>query len=397
VRCVRSVDTVSRHGGDEFVVVLADIGGANPADPVAQVAHVATTIAQSLGREYRIEAHRLQLSASIGIGMFPGDGDDIDTLLRHADLAMYHVKSNGRNGFEFFSPAMNRHIHERVALEGELRRALAQQQFVLAYEAQVDIATGQPTAAEALLRWRHPVRGLLRPEQFIGVAEDVGLMVPIGDWVLAQACAEAARWRAAGHPLVVAVNLSRTQFLQQNLVRKVAAALAAAGLPPGLLELELTEAILMYHDRAAGAILASLRALGVRLALDDFGTGYTRVGHLRDYPLSKLKIDLSFVSGHGSSHGATWANGAHDISGAPHAHGDHGAQAADGAPVAHVPAVTTIIAIAHSLGLTVLAEGVENDAQFEFLRRHGCDQYQGRYARASGQLDQLDGLAGLFD
>ncbi|MET0322832.1 MAG: EAL domain-containing protein [Duganella sp.] len=373
VRCVRSVDTVSRHGGDEFVVVLADIGGANPADPAAQVAHVASTIAQSLGREFRIEAHRLQLSASIGIGMFPGDGDDIDTLLRHADLAMYHVKSNGRNGFEFFSPEMNRHIHERVTLEEQLRRALAQRQFVLAYEAQVDIATGQPTAAEALLRWRHPVRGLLRPEQFIGVAEDAGLMVPIGDWVLAQACAEAARWRAAGHPLVVAVNLSRTQFLQKNLVAQVAAALAASRLPAGLLELELTEAILMRHDGAAGAILASLRALGVRLALDDFGTGYTRVGHLRDYPLSKLKIDLSFVSG------------------------QDGTMVADGATVAHVPAVTSIIAIAHSLGLTVLAEGVENGAQYEFLRRHGCDQYQGRYARASGQLDRLDGLNGLFD
>jgi predicted signal transduction protein with EAL and GGDEF domain len=380
---------------------------------------VATTIARSLGRDYHIEAHRqahrLQLSASIGIGMFPGDGDDSDTLLRHADLAMYHVKSNGRDGFEFFSPEMNRHIHERVALEGELRRALAQQQFVLAYEAQVDIATGQPTAAEALLRWRHPVRGLLRPEQFIGVAEDVGLMVPIGDWVLAQACAEAARWRAAGHALVVAVNLSRTQFLQKNLVRKVAAALSAAGLPPGLLELELTEAILMRDDRAASAILASLRALGVRLALDDFGTGYTRVGHLRDYPLSKLKIDLSFVSGHQGSHGAHGTNGTHGThgtngtrgvdgrdgpdgtNGTDGTDGRDGTHGTDGAAVAHVPAVTTIIAIAHSLGLTVLAEGVENDAQFDFLRRHGCDQYQGRYARASGQLDKLDGLQGLFD
>lgn len=356
VRCVRSVDTVSRQGGDEFVVVLADIGA------IDQAAHVAATIRQAMAREFRIESHRLHVSASIGIAIFPADADDIDTLLQHADLAMYHAKTNGRDGFEFFSPDMNRQIHQRAALEDELRQALAQDQFMLAYDAQIDFASGEPLAAEALLRWRHPERGLLLPEDFLDVAEGAGLMVPIGDWVLARACRDAARWRDAGQPLVVAVNLSRTQFMQKNLAHKVAATLSAAQLPPHLLELELTEAVLMHHDGNARATLAALAALGVRLALDDFGTGYSRVGQLRDYALSKLKIDLSFVSG-----------------------------GVDG-DVAQAAVVTAIIAIAHSLGLTVLAEGVESAAQFEFLRRQGCDQYQGRYARANGQFDGLDGL-----
>lgn len=356
VRCVRSVDTVSRQGGDEFVVMLADIGA------VAQAAHVAATIRQVIGQEFHIESHRLHVSASIGVALFPADGGDIDTLLRHADLAMYHAKSSGRNSFQFFSPEMNREIRLRAALEDELRRALALDQFMLSYEAQVDITSGKPLAAEALLRWRHPSRGVLLPEEFIGVAEDAGLMVPIGDWVLVRACQEAARWHAAGHPLVVGVNLSRTQFMQKNLADKVVAALDASQLPPHMLELELTEAVLMHHDGNARATLAALGGLGVRLALDDFGTGYTRVGQLRDYALSKLKIDLSFISG-----------------------------GVDG-EVAQVSVVTAIIAIAHSLGLTVLAEGVESGIQFDFLRRHGCDQYQGRYARASGQLDALGGL-----
>jgi diguanylate cyclase (GGDEF)-like protein/PAS domain S-box-containing protein len=388
VRCVRSVDTVSRHGGDEFVVVLADIGA------IDQAAHVAATIRQAIGREFRIGAHRLHVSASIGVAIFPGDGDGLDTLLQHADLAMYHAKSNGRNGFQFFSPEMNRQVRRRTALEHELRQALALAQFRLVYEAQVDIATGQPAAAEALLRWRHPVRGLLRPEHFMGVAEDAGLMVPIGDWVLAQACAEAARWRDIGHPLVVAVNLSRSQFMQKNLVDKVRAALDAASLPPHLLELELTEAVIMHHDGAALATLAALSALGVRLALDDFGTGYTRVGQLRDYPLNKLKIDASFVSGAHGADGAHGSDGANGVDAVDDVDDGDGAGDGRGGAVAQVAVVTAIIAIAHSLGLEVLAEGVESDTQYEFLRRHGCDQYQGVYARASGQLD---GLSGLLD
>ena len=210
-------------------------------------------------------------------------------------------------------------------------------------------------------------RGLLRPERFIGVAEDSGLMVRIGEWVLEQACLAARRWHDAGHPLVVGVNLSQTQFLQKNLVDKVRAALEASGLPPALLQLELTEAMLMKHSAGAAATLGALRALGVRLALDDFGTGYTRVGDLKEYPLDKLKIDVSFVGGIGDP---------------------------DDDAVVHAPVVNAIIAMAHSLGLTVLAEGVESEAQLRFLREHGCDQYQGHHVRASGSLD---GLGGLLD
>jgi diguanylate cyclase (GGDEF)-like protein len=353
VKCVRSVDTVSRQGGDEFVIILADIGG------IDQAAHVAATILQAFEQEFVLEPHRVHITTSIGVSIFPGDGADIDTLMKNADLAMYHAKESGRNSYQFFSPEMNAQIVERVAFENELRRALTEQQFVLEYEAQIEIGSGRPLAAEALIRWRHPSLGLLRPERFIGVAEDCGLMVPIGRWVLEQACREAQRWRQAGQPLVVAVNLSQTQFLQRDLADSVHAALAASGLPPALLELELTEAVIMKHSAIAHARLAALRALGVRLAIDDFGTGYTRVGHLREYPVDKLKIDHSFVGG--------------ILDG-------------DGAPV------IAIIAMAHSLGLTVLAEGVETERQLRFLQQHGCDQYQGHYAAQDGRLDGLDGL-----
>ncbi|WP_301547056.1 MULTISPECIES: bifunctional diguanylate cyclase/phosphodiesterase [unclassified Duganella] len=356
VRCVRSVDTVSRQGGDEFVIMLAEIGA------IDQVAHVAETVLNAIGQEFVLEPHRLHVSTSIGISIYPDDGADIDTLIRNADLAMYHAKESGRNGFQFFSPAMNAQIVERVAFENDLRRALREQQFVLEYEAQVDIASARPMAAEALLRWRHPALGLLRPERFIGVAEDCGLMVPIGQWVLEQACREARRWQQAGHPLTVAVNLSPTQFLQRNLADSVAAALAASGLAPELLELELTEAVIMKHVASAPATLRALRALGVRLAIDDFGSGYTRVGHLREYPFDKLKIDRTFIR---------------DIGG-------------DGA--APPTAVVAMIAMARSLGLTVLAEGVETEAQLRFLTQHGCDQYQGHYVARNGLLDGLDGL-----
>ena len=361
VKCVRGVDTVSRQGGDEFVVILADIGS------IDQAAHVAATIQQTISQEFVLAPHRLHVSTSIGVSIFPDDGADIEALMKNADLAMYHVKESGRNGFQFFSPEMNAQIVERVAFENDLRRALTQQQFTLEYDAEVDIASGQPIAAEALIRWRHPSLGLLLPERFIGVAEDSGLMVQIGQWVLEQACLEARRWRDAGHPLVVGVNLSQTQFLQKNLVDNVRAALAASGLPPALLQLEVTVAMILKHSAGAAVTLAALRALGVRLALDDFGTGYTRVGYLREYPLDKLKIDLSFVSGVGGP---------------------------DGDAAVHAPVVNAIIAMAHSLGLTVLAEGVETEAQLRFLREHGCDQYQGRYARLSGDLD---GLGGLLD
>jgi diguanylate cyclase (GGDEF)-like protein/PAS domain S-box-containing protein len=356
VKCVRAADTVSRQGGDEFVIILADIGGPD------QAAHVAGTILQAITQVYVLEQHTFSVSTSIGISLYPHDGTDIDTLMKNADLAMYHAKESGRNSFQFFSHQMNTQIVERATFESELRRALEQDEFVLEFQAEIDVASGEPCGAEALIRWRHPTLGLLLPERFIDVAEDSGLMVPIGGWVLRQACQQARRWQDAGHPLVVAVNLSMAQFMQKDLVDGVRAALEETGLAPELLELELTEALIMKQGAAAQDTLQALRALGVRLTIDDFGTGYSRLGHLQDYPVQKLKIDRSFV------------------------------QALDGAAVPRLAVVSAIIALARSLQMKVVAEGVETDEQLQFLRQHGCDLYQGSYARNAGHLDGLDGL-----
>lgn len=342
VRCVRGVDTVSRQGGDEFVIILADIGG------VDQAAHVAATVLQAITQQYVLEQHRLDVTTSIGISIYPNDGADIDTLIRHADLAMYHAKEHGRNRFQFFNPDMNAQITERVRFENDLRRAIAERQFELEFQPELDLATGAVLGMEALIRWRHPELGLLAPARFIGVAEDCGLMVTIGGWVLQEACRRARLWLDEGRPLVVAVNLSLAQFMQKSLVETVRAVLQASGLPPSLLALEITEAILMKHGSGALAVLQELRALGVSLVIDDFGTGYSRLGHLKDYPVDKLKIDRSFVN---------------DFESEP----------------AEAAVVSAIIALAHSLRMKVLAEGVETAQQMRYLLEQGCDQYQGSY------------------
>jgi diguanylate cyclase (GGDEF)-like protein/PAS domain S-box-containing protein len=341
--CVRGVDTVSRQGGDEFVVLLADIGG------VDQAAHVANSVMQAVARPLQFDGHTVSLSVSIGISIYPADGDDLDTLLKHADVAMYHAKQNGRNAFSFFDPAMNAHVIERVQMENNLRQALANGEFELAYQPEVDIATGNTIGVEALIRWRHPQRGLLLPDQFIGVAEEAGLMVPIGDWVLRQACIQARTWRDLGYPVVVAVNLSTDQFMHNNLVHSVDAALRESGLAPALLNLEITEGVIMQENATVFAIVNALRERGVHLTIDDFGTGFSSLSYLRRFPLSKLKIDRSFIE---------------DITSKP-------------ADAAIIPA---IIAVARSLKLRVIAEGVETAEQLRFLKLHGCDEYQGYYA-----------------
>ncbi|MFC3377010.1 EAL domain-containing protein [Rugamonas sp. CCM 8940] len=361
VKCVRAVDTVSRQGGDEFVIILADIGG------IDQAAHVAASVLQSITQTYELEQHRLDVTTSIGISIFPDDGADIETLVKNADLAMYHAKEGGRNRFQFFNAEMNAQIVERVAFENGLRCALREGQFELEFQPEIDVASGATVGAEALIRWRHPQLGRLLPERFIGVAEDCGLMVAIGNWVLREACRQARRWQEEGRPLVVAVNISLAQLVQNNLPHSVAEALQVSGLAPGLLELELTEAIIMRQGGAASAKLQALRALGVGLTIDDFGTGYSRLGHLRDYPVDKLKIDRSFMA---------------DLASEP---GD--------AAVA-----TAIIGVARSLKLIVVAEGVETAAQLQFLRHHGCDRYQGRYIapaalESAPQSASLDGAA----
>jgi diguanylate cyclase (GGDEF)-like protein/PAS domain S-box-containing protein len=344
--CVRSVDTVSRQGGDEFVVLLADIGG------VDQAAHVANTIMQAVARPVQHGNHSVSLSVSIGIAIYPDDGDDLDTLLQHADVAMYHAKQNGRNAFSFFDAEMNAHVIERVQMENNLRHALANGEFVLAYQPEVNIASGMTIGVEALIRWRHPQRGLLLPNQFIGVAEECGLMVTIGECVLREACSQAQRWRAGGFPVVMAVNVSTLQFMHANLVQSVDDALAHSGLPPQFLDLEITEGVIMNGDDRTLATVEALRARGVQLTIDDFGTGYSSLSFLRKFPLSKLKIDRSFID---------------DITSKP-------------ADATMIPA---IIAVARSLKLRVIAEGVETLEQLRFLQQHGCDEYQGHYASAA--------------
>ena len=347
-RCVRGVDTVSRLGGDEFVVLLTDIGG------VDQAAHVASTVMQSVARPVQTGGREITLSVSIGIAICPSDGQDARTLLRHADVAMYHAKQNGRNEFCFFSPAMNAHVYERVQMENRLRRALANGEFVLEYQPEVDIASGRTVGVEALIRWRDPERGLLPPEQFIPAAEESGLIVPIGQWVLREACRQARQWRDQGYPVVVAVNLSNVQFIHNNLVHYVDEALAGSGLAPQYLDLEITEAVVMNSGSATRETISALRERGVQLTIDDFGTGFSSLTGLRQLPLSKLKIDRSFVD---------------EITRAP-----------DEAVM--IPA---IIAVARSLKLRVVAEGVETIEQLRYLQQHGCDEYQGYYAAiASG-------------
>jgi len=349
--CVRGVDTVSRQGGDEFVVILADIGGAD------QAAHVAGSVMQAVAQPVRYEDRSVSISVSIGISISPEDGDDIDTLLKHADVAMYHAKQNGRNAFSFFNPDMNAHVIERVQLENAMRHALANREFELAYQPEVDMASGQTIGVEALLRWRHPERGLLLPHEFIDVAETSGLIVPIGEWVLREACTRGAEWRDAGYPVVVAVNLSSVQFLHEHLLRSVDNALAQSGLAPEFLDLEVTEGVIMGGNEKAIATVTALRERGVRLTIDDFGTGFSSLSYLRRFPLSKLKIDSSFID---------------EITTKP-----------DDADM-----IAAIIAVARSLKLRVIAEGVETAEQLAFLRQHGCDEYQGNYA--GGALAQPD-------
>jgi diguanylate cyclase (GGDEF)-like protein len=352
--CVRAVDTVSRLAGDEFVVLLADIGG------VDQAAHVAITVMQQLAQPIALDQQQIAPSVSVGIAICPSDGDTAETLLHHADVAMYHAKQDGRNAFRFFSPEMNAHVVERVQMENMLRRALANGEFELEYQPEVDIESGRTIGVEALIRWRHPERGLLLPHEFIPVAEECGLIVPIGEWVLREACHQAREWRDQGFPVVVAVNLSGAQFIHPNLVRVVDEALGSSGLEPRFLDLEITESVIMNGDACTGATVQALRKRGIQLTIDDFGTGYSSLSCLRRFPLSKLKIDRSFIE---------------DITRAPH-------------DAAMIPA---IIAVARSLKLKVIAEGVETAEQLRFLQQHGCDEYQGRFA-SQGDESFREGL-----
>ncbi len=338
---LREGDTVSRLGGDEFVIVLPSLDQPKAAEKVA------LKLVDALAPPIDLGGQELRVSASIGISLFPEDGCDTETLLRNADSAMYHAKDMGRNNYQFFMEQMNVAAAERLRLENDLHRALERQEFELHFQPRVSVANGLACGIEALIRWRHPERGLVLPEHFIPVAEDTGLIVPIGEWVINEACRQGTAWCAAGLPQIpVAVNLSPRQFRQSNLVDTVARAIDRHGWPCNLLELEITEGVLMQQTSDTLKTLEALNRLGVGLAIDDFGTGYSSLSYLKRFPVDFLKIDQSFVR---------------DIAVDP-----------DDATI-----VTAIIGLAHSLGLTVVAEGVENASQLDFIREAGCDEAQG--------------------
>jgi len=342
-RCVCAEDTVARTGGDDFVIVLNEAGDAAGAATVAQ------KVLATLAAPFRLDEHHVRISASAGVVMFPHDGANVDDLLSNASAALLHAKQNGRGTCEFFAPAMNAIARQRLEVENGLRRALENNELELHYQPKIDIASARIVGMEALVRWRHPERGLVPPAQFIALAEENGLIVPIGTWVLATACRQNKAWQAAGLPqLRVAVNLSANQFRQKDLVAAVARVLRDAELEPRFLELELTESTVMQNADEAARVLERLHETGVHISIDDFGTGYSSLSYLKRFPLDKLKIDRSFV---------------HDIN----------ANANDAA------IVTAIISLAHSLHIKVIAEGVETAEQLALLRSLGCDQYQGNY------------------
>ena len=338
---VREADTVARMGGDEFVLVLPEGTSGDAGMGVIQA------IMDAIATPLMIQSHEFYLTCSIGIAAYPGDGGTAETLTKHADIAMYRAKEMGRNTYQFYTSAMSERTLERLEIEADLRHALERDQFQLHYQPQVDLGSGAIVGMEVLLRWVHPVHGTIAPSRFISLAEEMGLIIPIGAWVVRTACLQSRAWQLAGlGQLRVAVNLSPRQFTQKGLAQSVAAILDETGLEAHHLELELTESMVMTDVDTAITILRDLKQLGVQIAIDDFGTGYSSLSYLRRFPINVLKIDQSFVR---------------DIT-----------LEEDGAAV-----VRSIISLAHSLRLKVIAEGVETLAQLDYLREHGCDQVQG--------------------
>jgi diguanylate cyclase (GGDEF)-like protein/PAS domain S-box-containing protein len=339
--CMREDDTVSRLGGDEFVVALFDVEND---DFVLQAMQRLFT---EMARRFQIGGHDLYVTCSIGVSLYPRDGGDDVTLLRNADTAMYQAKEQGRNGFHFYTPDMNDRAVKRLVLETRLRSALERNEFSVLYQPILDLHSGKVSAVEALVRWTDPIAGLVLPAQFIPIAEETGLILPIGDWVLRTACAQGKAWQEAGLPAVnIAVNLSARQFERDKLVSSVAGALQASGLAPHCLELELTESLLMRNPHKVVEMLRALKAIGIGLSIDDFGTGYSSLSHLRQFPVDRLKIDRSFIQ---------------DL------HDD-----VDGAPI-----ISAVTSLGRSLNMRVVAEGVETAEQLRFVREHRCDEAQG--------------------
>jgi predicted signal transduction protein with EAL and GGDEF domain len=352
---------LSRLGGDEFIILLPDTRDRFAAGTVAH------RILKHLEHPFRVEGHEVFVNASIGIATFPEDGTTSEIIVRNADTAMYHAKQLGKGAFQYYSAAMNAASVERLSLESGMRRALEDGGFELHYQPQIDVRSGRIVGVEALLRWRHAQRGFVPPSTFIPIAEDSGLILPIGHWVLTEACRQAVEWQKAGLPHVpVAINVSGLQFRRQDVCALVRQTLKSTGLDPKLLQIEITESVIVSVRKRAVELLGELRALGVSLALDDFGTGYSSLSYLKSFPIDVLKIDRSFV-----------------------------AEMLTDRTTASI--IEAIISMTRILGLNVLAEGVENQAQFAFLKQLGCDAVQGYYISAAVPAAEFARLLGSFD
>jgi diguanylate cyclase (GGDEF)-like protein/PAS domain S-box-containing protein len=341
--CIRKSDTISRQGGDEFVILLPEVSHA------ADAAVSAAKIIAETKKPYVVGEKRLYITASIGVSTYPECGEDADTLIKNADTAMYHAKQRGRDTYQFFTAEMNLRAVERQSLEGQLRYAVERHELLLHYQPKVNLKTGVITSVEALVRWQHPTRGLLLPGQFLGIAEETGIIVAIDQWVLGEACRQTREWLDAGVPAVpVAVNISSQEFRSPHFLEGIHRTLKDTGLDPKYLELELTETVLMREAESTAYVLGQLKAIGVRLAVDDFGTGYSSLSYLTRFPIDTLKLDQSFL---------------HEINTRP----------------SDAIVVKAVISMAKSLQQKVIAEGVETQEQLTFLQTQGCDEGQGYY------------------
>jgi predicted signal transduction protein with EAL and GGDEF domain len=343
---------VARLGGDEFAIMQA--GASQPTDATS----LASRLIEVIGAPYELDGEQVTVDLSIGIALAPGDGLDPEQLLKNADMALYRAKSDGRGLYRFFEPEMDARMQARRNLEIDLRKAIANNEFELFYQPLVDMKTEYVTGFEALIRWHHPERGMIPPLDFIPIAEETGLIVPLGDWVLRQACAEAATWPSN---VKIAVNLSPVQFKNKILLPSVVSALAASGLSPSRLELEITESVLLQDSGATLAILHELRGLGVRISMDDFGTGYSSLSYLRKFPFDKIKIDQSFI----------FDMSEHDDS---------------------LAIVRAVIAMGSGLGIATTAEGVETAEQFKQLKLEGCTEVQGYLFSPPRPAAEIKGL-----
>ena len=346
--------TVARLGGDEFVVLLGSINRAEDA------ARVADRIAQAIGEPYELGSNKVNVTTTIGISVYPADGDDFESMMKSADVAMYHAKESGRNGYQFYSRSIHEQALARFSLEADLRVAIESEQLTVAYQPKINMATGELAGVEALTRWIHPEKGVMNPSEFIPLAEETGLIIQLGRWVLLRACEQMQRWVDAGWaPMVMAVNCSSVQFTKSNVIEDIKEALNISGLDPTYLEIELTESLLLQDGEKGIQIIKDMKKLGVQVAIDDFGTGFSSLSYLKRLPVDKLKIDKSFVD-------------------------DLAEDSGDAA------IVTAIITLSHNLSLSVVAEGVETQQQYDILRGFKCNEAQGYLISAPLEISDFD-------